>query len=332
MRQATVPALKRHGFTLIEVLVVIAILITLASLTLGSVLKGMQFIRAANTERTMQKVSVRIASKLEALQKEAQGRQDLSPNLLALAAGDRRRARAILLNFLVKWHTPMHYDEIVQNVGQSAFFWNSSGAPHPITLQLNARRGSRTGGLNNPAVRGACLALIYESLGSLDDMTGAELQDTDGDGLPEILDGWGRPMVYYRWPVLYLNSTGQNRIERDAFPLQKWGTDLYDPQGLLDLRKTENFNPNNPLGWYQTPLPSPPFPGVTCGVWFETNLHPLRLPTDSQRNPVYCPWQIVSAGPDGQLGLSGPFMSIANAQQEYDNLYSYRLGIGLSGQ
>ena len=52
-------------------------------------------------------------------------------------------------------------------------------------------------------------ALLVEGLSPLgsafgpDDFTAREVQDTDGDGLPEFVDAWGEPLQFYRWPIYY---------------------------------------------------------------------------------------------------------------------------------
>jgi len=52
-------------------------------------------------------------------------------------------------------------------------------------------------------------ALLVEGQGPLgssfnrDDFTNREVQDTDGDGLPEFIDAWGEPLQFYRWPIGY---------------------------------------------------------------------------------------------------------------------------------
>ncbi len=38
-----------------------------------------------------------------------------------------------------------------------------------------------------------------------DSFNGSELADTDGDGLLELVDAWGNPLRYYRWPTRLLN-------------------------------------------------------------------------------------------------------------------------------
>lgn len=35
-----------------------------------------------------------------------------------------------------------------------------------------------------------------------------EVDDTDGDGLPEFVDGWGRPLRFYRWPSRLIKPFG----------------------------------------------------------------------------------------------------------------------------
>ncbi len=43
-------------------------------------------------------------------------------------------------------------------------------------------------------------------LGSLfrpDEFTSTEVRDTDNDGVPEFVDGWGNPLQFYRWPIYY---------------------------------------------------------------------------------------------------------------------------------
>jgi prepilin-type N-terminal cleavage/methylation domain-containing protein len=52
-------------------------------------------------------------------------------------------------------------------------------------------------------------AILVEGLSPLgssfsrEDFTNREVQDTDGDGLPEFIDAWGEPLQFYRWPIYY---------------------------------------------------------------------------------------------------------------------------------
>ena len=39
----------------------------------------------------------------------------------------------------------------------------------------------------------------------------SELGDTDGDGLIELIDGWGEPLRFYRWPTRLIRPQGLNQ-------------------------------------------------------------------------------------------------------------------------
>jgi hypothetical protein len=74
-------------------------------------------------------------------------------------------------------------------------------------------------------------ALLVEGQGLLgstfnaDDFSDREVQDTDGDGLPEFVDAWGKPLQFFRWPCLY---------HSDAQRGQNYGTDA-DSAGTMML-------------------------------------------------------------------------------------------------
>ena len=73
-----------------------------------------------------------------------------------------------------------------------------------------------------------CLYLIVASMrdhdkSALDFFGKDEIGDLDGDGVPEILDGWGNPIQFIRWPVGYRPDaanpavTMQNSNTPDSF-------------------------------------------------------------------------------------------------------------------
>jgi hypothetical protein len=58
-----------------------------------------------------------------------------------------------------------------------------------------------------------CLYLILSTIrdgdkAALDYFTADEIGDTDGDLMPEILDGWGSPIEFIRWPAGYVEQPG----------------------------------------------------------------------------------------------------------------------------
>lgn len=55
-----------------------------------------------------------------------------------------------------------------------------------------------------------CLYLILAStfsngVAAIESIPASNIGDTDGDGVPEILDGWGRPLAFIRWPVGFID-------------------------------------------------------------------------------------------------------------------------------
>jgi prepilin-type N-terminal cleavage/methylation domain-containing protein len=61
-------------------------------------------------------------------------------------------------------------------------------------------------------------ALLVEGSGPLgsvfsrDDFTDRDVQDTDGDGLPEFVDAWNQPLQFFRWPLLYHSDLQRGQI------------------------------------------------------------------------------------------------------------------------
>jgi prepilin-type N-terminal cleavage/methylation domain-containing protein len=61
-----------------------------------------------------------------------------------------------------------------------------------------------------------CLYLIVSSIrdgdtSGLDFFKQSEVDDTDGDGMPEILDGWGRPIAFLRWAPGFATGEGPDK-------------------------------------------------------------------------------------------------------------------------
>ena len=70
-----------------------------------------------------------------------------------------------------------------------------------------------------------CLFLIMSTsfvggIPAIDVIPSTNIGDTDGDLFPEILDGWGRPLLFVRWPVGYSDPNGVvDRTTADDFDL-----------------------------------------------------------------------------------------------------------------
>lgn len=95
-------------------------------------------------------------------------------------------------------------------------------------------------------------ALLIEGIGPMgssfgrDEFTDRQVQDTDGDGLPEFVDAWGEPLQFYRWPVHF--TTGDSSLQR--------GWENYPPTDPNMPREQDPIDPNNslvtPAWWSRT--------------------------------------------------------------------------------
>jgi len=185
-------------------------------------------------------------------------------------------------------------------------------------------------------------ALLVEGAGpwgaafSKDEFSDKEVQDTDGDGLPEFVDGWGQPLQFFRWPILY-HSNYQRGQNIAAVAGQAW-TLNFPYQSILDQRELDPLDLNQQLtapGWWSVSgvgglsannlyptftLAGPPLPAnsnaslavQTFGAFFHRLTEPMPIPQPSQflwdrgntyRRAFYTKFLVLSAGPSQLPGV-----------------------------
>jgi hypothetical protein len=205
--------------------------------------------------------------------------------------------------------------------------WNAVGSP--ITASdlpsLYTKALANYTSANNQASTQAAACLLMsltrgragsnfneESLGS------NTVADTDGDGMKEILDAWGQPLGFYRWAT--------SNTELNPSGAQNGRNDPEDPLGTL-------WNAT----WFSGVLSAGP-PPVSNGAAFQQLLHALPAPGGTQTQSYKLQWIIVSAGPNGKLGIKTPAsgttpdpMADDGFGDSNDNLSSNRLRFGGKG-
>jgi prepilin-type N-terminal cleavage/methylation domain-containing protein len=350
----------RRAFTLTEILVVIAIMAILAALGAWGVFAIIGNQQRRNTENTIMVVNKVLQNHWKFVIEEAKKDTTISPAVQALAAPDPTgdRARVLWIKVRLMEAFPQTFAEIGQPTAPPFVYTNAFGtgvlippntagiqqryiadyqrkitATQPWPTPTTPTASTNTNTASTPFMAtpsSACLliALSANRDGSSlrqDDIKFA-VKDTDLDGVPEIVDGWGRPLAFFRFP------TGSN-VTSSGSDLQAANPAAAGAANKLYADPTDSTGMLLTSAWlFASPFPN----GTNSRQLFEQNFHPVTwpFPAVQANNPLqgtYVIPAIVSAGKNGNMGLSFPSttalgsMNISVAADEADNIYSYQL-------
>lgn len=305
----------RPGFSIMELLIVIAVIGILAALTAGGVMKVIASQQQHESERTVHKTVELLKRHWKAVVDDAreESRQSnigtsLMPLWVTYLAGktgsfgydqDASRTTTVWTKLRLRQQFPMTYKEAVLNysvtIGGKAY----TLAPDPAYAKYLNEFNVNVAAPASPAQTAACLLMaltVKSRRGVTVDphyFTSNETVDTDKDGAPEIVDSWGTPLLLFRFPInTDLDQTNPLK-NSPANPFQ----DPLDPTGrLLDTT------------WANSGL-------------FATSIHAI---SNSYIVPV-----VVSAGQNKVFGLDDGLYNpvtmkmVPSSPQANDNIYSY---------
>lgn len=215
---------RRRGFTLVELMVTLVIIGILSSLMLSGLLVARDSQKRARTAATIRKLSEIILPYYETYET----RRPTIPPAPALPTADMRELRRAALRRVIALELPERPADVPkfpirpdELPADAILSWKSSNG---VTVPLQevppaARRYRRlidaaeqiwSGPGDFRAHSGELLHMIVmrgpvADPGAIIHFRPDEIGDTDNDGLPEFLDGWGRPILFRRWPVGFVS-------------------------------------------------------------------------------------------------------------------------------
>lgn len=277
------------GFTIVELLVTVAIIALLASLLVVAFGGMFGTAKEAATRGTIAKVSRAVDDRLQdlemALQKGAlRSKIDTlqkSYNLSKSAATAKIRKDEFRKAF------PQSWEELQTAAGINP--------PSPNTKSLADNSECLYWAVTSGTAFGATAV-------GTDNFTATEVRDTDGDGLLEFVDGWDQPLRFYRWPTRLVRPDGpMGTIDADAVELVMEGltadTLAVDPDYPIastgfTVSETSHHTPNT----YHSPLILSSGPDTVLGLHEpadKANFGHLARPTA----------EVLSAGDPGNSSL-----------------------------
>ncbi|MFM7162601.1 MAG: prepilin-type N-terminal cleavage/methylation domain-containing protein [Planctomycetaceae bacterium] len=345
---------SRAGFTLVELLVVVALIAILAGLTLRVAVGVINQGREAATKSTLQKIQRLLNSRLEEFNRRFGGndpsslyRLESTPeytlagqlvvnnsgNTPVLATGNARRILTRKLLYIK--YFPQSAREL--DPGLQPELWTAlvqMGGP-TATSDVEAEISSSEI-LHDLVVNSTSLGDVGVGL---DSFLNSEVADTDGDGRKEFVDGWQQPIVFYRWPVLLFwpgfapQGNPANTLAQftNATPTVEMAQRLISTlpvnTSLANHLARDPQDPLNLLGGIPEFAEGGLMPSGNNLVRLQ---YPGTFPQSNNRRVAgfhfpgtfHCPL-LVSAGPNGVLGLLPPVYGTSVTPTQYGYLGQY---------
>lgn len=240
---------RARGFTLVEVLIVIAIIGIVTGLFLSGMSHAAGSAREARTKAMIARLDAVIQTRWESYRTR---RVPINPSSSNRTSNEAARLRA--LRDLQRLEMPNRYSDITSKINDwpncPAIDTGSMGSNTGITLPALSRaylraintKATRNPGQTLPGIPNyegpECLYLVVtlgaieEDASPIDQFRQLDVGDKDSDGMNEFHDAWGNPIDMIRWPVAFVSDvqpdTGPIEALGDA-EIKSWCQEHHDP-------------------------------------------------------------------------------------------------------
>ena len=261
----------RSGFTLVELLTVIAIIGMLSAISITTVSTSIRTAKETQTRTTIAKIDNIITTSYEKYQYrrvdmtiwdlDEPGKVDLTSNVPRF----RAEKRLAILRDLLRCDFPCTLQELSTVITEGP----DSGRMTPIQEAILIATGTTPGAGGSRLSaddRIANAELLYQVVMNGDPDTRAsfsqrEIGDVDGNGLNEFIDGWGNPICWMRWAPSLPESDRQPLIDSVAphidagEEIDPYDADPLDPLGVGIRLNPRDTSPDAAVvrGWFLVP-------------------------------------------------------------------------------
>ncbi len=288
---------RRAGFTMIELLAAIAVIALMMALLTAASYRFIVSAREAATAATISKANGIIQDRVRAFHEFDFSDVGViaAANWNAVNPGDQQSAKLAEIGFRksrFKKAFPQSFVELDASQVKRLFpTFPLSPPTYPLPIPLLPAP-------YNPKYESGIIlyAMLVrgESFGAPspgdDVFTGAEVRTSpETGGMPCLVDAWGEPIRFYRWPTRLIRCGEQNFSGAS-------GSSAFDDLNNNGIKEPPGWvegSGSNPSTFSPAIRPNSLFPGPTPASLLISNL------------PPYDPASPFSKGPDGQPGLSG---------------------------
>lgn len=185
-------ALRRRGFTLIELMIVIAIIALLFSAIAVAAMYAIGGAKVAATRATIVKVQGLLQARIDSVLRKDPEKTLVDTLAVPTRFPNRKQAEVMARKFTFRQAFPQTWSEIATYY-PNLLILSSETVPATVTA---AAESSEV--LLFLLTRANVLGYPPEGV---DVFASAELGDTDSNGKMELIDAWGNPLRFYRWPT-----------------------------------------------------------------------------------------------------------------------------------